>query len=161
MGGVSELVELGSAVGREPARARTPTDRGVRATIGVEGASATRRTPETDHLHGMRKTMDARNESTYGRNLIIRLALLVAISVLSYATPGTVVGQQDNCVTAPPFFGLECGACDHDGDGCWAAACCAENPDGSYWGIDNETGDVKRYKCITWEHCEEEGEGNQ
>lgn len=38
--------------------------------------------------------MDARNESTYGRNLIIRLVLLVAISVLSYATPGPVFGEE-------------------------------------------------------------------
>ena len=68
--------------------------------------------------------MDARNESTYGRNLIIRLVMLVAISVLSYANPtAAVMGQ--GCKITTPIPGMTCAKCDNDGDGCWGGACCS------------------------------------
>lgn len=68
--------------------------------------------------------MDARTGNTYGRHLIIRFALLVAIGVLSFAQPSTGLGQEP-CEITTPSPGMTCAECDNDGDGCWGAACCS------------------------------------
>ena len=104
--------------------------------------------------------MDARNESTYGRNLIIRLALLAAISVLTYASPGAVAGQ-DGCgmdITETPAGDVVCVNCPHEdseGDACESGYCCFEDANGDAWGID-ENGELQRYTCpLQWDTCEE------
>ena len=101
--------------------------------------------------------MEARPERNYGRNLIIRLGLLVAIALLGYATPGPVRGQQ-GCgmdITETPSGDIVCANCYHaDGD-CNSGYCCHEDPTGDAWGID-ENGDVQRYTCFFhWDTCEE------
>ena len=108
--------------------------------------------------------MDTRIESNYGRNLIIRLGLLLVIGVLSYATPGSGVGLEpcESTVITLDFgegtdeVEIQCGGCYHEAGDCWSGGCCVENDDGSYWGIDNDTGEVKRYNCgLDWTTCED------
>ena len=115
--------------------------------------------------------MDARNESTYGRYLIIRLMMLVAISVLSYATPGEAVGEQELCVGvivtidlmntdgSVDSIDIRCNGCHNDSDedvgGCWEGYCCVEDEDGDDWGFDDD-GNIVRFTCgLNWSTCTE------
>lgn len=93
--------------------------------------------------------MGTRTKRTYG-NLIIRLGLLLAIAVLSYAKPiVAVVGQP--CEITKPSPGITCAKCDNNDDGCWGAACCTLERD--------EDGNVTDIDCITDHGCEDEEAG--
>lgn len=114
--------------------------------------------------------MDTRPKGNYGRDLIIRLAVLLLIGVLSYAEPGRVVGQEV-CGGAIVTIGLPnpdgseetlellCNGCRDDDKGCWSGYCCEEDPTGTAWGFDEE-GTVIRYDCgLNWSTCDDEDEG--
>ena len=110
--------------------------------------------------------MEARPERNYGRNLIIRLGLLVAIALLSYTRPGLVSGQQEcggAVVEFPGGHEVRCHNChyegdedDEDDDGCDEGYCCYTDPDGEGWGFDDD-GNIRRYNCdAQWDTCEEQ-----
>ncbi len=83
--------------------------------------------------------MKAPVQRTYRPNAIIRLVLLLAIVVVSYAQPEALRANDDCEIThpVPDMVCAYCGPREDDPYGCWGSACC--NSDG---------------ECVTDSGCE-------